>query len=214
MVVARSTSRSVATTTLNKPPKVKSAKDVVDDRQLAEDVDRVLRISQPKEAALTIKPRRPDASTVASSSKPRAHSPATKVVKPAIPPASNKGKEKATPDDERSPWKAERLSSAERAKAAMQAINDGIKSLNQAVQAGYRHGSGKRIEEWTEQRVMAAVETCEEALRSLRVQEEKGELGSKGIEVERAAQGLVGKCLGLAMVRPSPKLLRLLMNGS
>lgn len=41
---------------------------------------------------------------------------------------------------------------------------------------------------------------CETALRVLRDMNDKGQLGGKGVEVERAAQGFVAKCLHLGMV--------------
>jgi hypothetical protein len=45
---------------------------------------------------------------------------------------------------------------------------------------------------------------CETALRVLRDMNDKGALGGKGVEVERAAQGFVAKCLHLGMVSAMP----------
>lgn len=163
--------------------------------ELAKDLERVLRITQPK--VMERRPVLPAAGR--STAKPTLLSSA-RTVKPVIAQTISKGKGKATAQPEAFPWDAAGLSSSERAKLAMLAINDCMKSLNSAVQAGYRYKGGKLILDWTEDTVMGLVEKCEASLRSLRAQGERGELGSKTVEVERAAQGVVGKCLSLGMV--------------
>ncbi|ORY21586.1 hypothetical protein BCR39DRAFT_562599, partial [Naematelia encephala] len=104
------------------------------------------------------------------------------------------------------------LQPVERARLAMQAINSSLKSLTAAIQSGHQYGStsGSSSKEkgpetsddiWTDKRIVSLVETCEAALVALRRLEEQGSLPGKAIEIERAAQGLVGKCLRLEMYR-------------
>ena len=195
MVAARLTSRSGLSVAPRKPTKESKLKESSEDAKLAKDLDRVLRISRPEEVER--KPRRAAAATRV----PKVTGmPTTTTFKPSAAPLLEKGKSKALAEDV-FPWNGADLKPEDRAKLAMQVINDCMKSLSLAAKAGYRHNGDKMTPEWTEEKVTGIVEKCEAALRSVRAQGEKGELGTKLIEVERAAQGLVGKCLSLAMVR-------------
>jgi hypothetical protein len=125
---------------------------------------------------------------------------------------------------------------SERAKGAMHAINDALKSLSAAYQSGYRYSrpsssrpstrgvaavtagssrpnayskpyvgsSATALDTWTDKKVEGIITTAQTALGVLRGMDEKHMLGNQGTEVERADQGLVGKCLSLGMVRWVP----------
>ena len=190
-------SRTKTTASVRNARASRSAKEDGGEVKLAKELDRVLRVSQPKKVGARRQQPAPSVENII----PQARPIPVKTIKTTAQPAADKGKGKAVCPNQSYPWEESELRSAERAKIAMQAINDSLKSLTLAKQAGYRHGAAKRSEDWTEDRVMCSVKTCEAAFRSLRKQEMIGELGNRGIEVERAGQCLVGKCLGLAMVR-------------
>ncbi|KAK8870007.1 hypothetical protein IAR55_000577 [Kwoniella newhampshirensis] len=148
---------------------------------------------------------------------------------------SDKGKGKAgqppTSLEESLPWARETdttLKPSDRAKSAMQAINSSIKSLSVAQQSGFRCNAPSKGDEqstststgeasasldtaeiWTEERVSSLVDTCEVAFKVLRGLETDGYLGNggKGVEIEKACQGVVGKCLAMGMYRRSIELL-------
>ncbi len=195
MVTAKTTLRAAATARPRQATKSSATKELGDDEKLAKDLERVLRFSQPKK----VEPKPGRAAPSLKASRTVTSDSATKATKSPIVQPIIKGKAKATAE-EFYPWDAPELSSADRARFAMRAINENTRSLGLATQAGYRYSSGKTVEEWPDDKVNGAVVQCEAALRSLRVQAEMGELGKKVIEVEKAAQGLIQKCLGLAMV--------------
>jgi hypothetical protein len=68
--------------------------------------------------------------------------------------------------------------------------------------AGVTDGAGKGNEDeiWTDERVKSLVDTCEDGMKVLREIQAAGHLGHKAVEIERAGQGLVGKCVAMGMV--------------
>lgn len=117
-----------------------------------------------------------------------------------------KGKEKATFEDSL-PWACstagETLRPVERAMQAMQATNASIKALGESENSGYHYGSlnvSNEGSEWTDEKVVRLVDTCQVAFRVLRELDEQGMIGDKGAEVERTCQGVVSKCLNMGMV--------------
>ena len=124
--------------------------------------------------------------------------------------AATKGKqvagEKKSTLEASLPWLAPDLSYVDRARGAMGAINETLKSLSGATAAGYKHGpsaqpsSVSTDKTWTEEGVEKAVATCELAIKVLREIAAEGKLGSKVVEVDRAELGLAGKCVLLGMV--------------
>lgn len=88
----------------------------------------------------------------------------------------------------------------------MSCINSTIKNLGQAVTAGYKHSdatlvksadgtdiSSEKVDEW--------MTTCEIAVDVLRGVNVKKALGSKALEVEKAAVSVSLKAVALGMVR-------------
>ena len=197
MGTAKVTSRPTETASVRTVRPTRSSKATGEEEKLAKELDRVLQVSQPKKVGT--RPLQPAPSN--EKVKPQARSVPAKFVKTSAHPTVDKGKGKAVHSNQSYPWEEPELSSVERARIATQAVNDSLKIMTLAIHAGYRHGSAKRIEEWTEEKVMCTVKTCEAALKSLRKQEVVGELGDRGVEVERAGQCLVVRCLALAMVR-------------
>lgn len=117
-----------------------------------------------------------------------------------------KGKEKATFEDAL-PWACSTadvtLRPVERAMQAMQATNASIKALGESENSGYRYGSlnvSNEGSEWTDEKVVRLVDTCQVAFRVLRELDEQGVIADKGAEVERTCQGVVSKCLNMGMV--------------
>nr|XP_031857742.1 uncharacterized protein CI109_006837 [Kwoniella shandongensis]KAA5524814.1 hypothetical protein CI109_006837 [Kwoniella shandongensis] len=138
---------------------------------------------------------------------------------------ASKGKGKATPGptptslEESLPWARDNdtsLRPSDRAKSAMLAINTSIKSLSAAQQSGYRHdsptsssGTDADPEIWTGTRVGSLIETCEVAFKVLRSLESAGHLGKggKGVDIEKACQGVVSRCLAMGMHRKAMEML-------
>lgn len=73
-------------------------------------------------------------------------------------------------------------------------------SLATAYKVGYRYGETK--DDWTGERVDKELGICDAALRVLREADERGGLGSKGLEVEKAAQAVISRTITLGMVSP------------
>jgi hypothetical protein len=65
---------------------------------------------------------------------------------------------------------------------AMTAIKTSLASMGNAGKIGYRYGRTK--DDWTSERIDKELSVCDTALGILRGMDERGELGSKGIEVE------------------------------
>lgn len=86
----------------------------------------------------------------------------------------------------------------ERAQSAMAAIKTSLATLALAMKAGYTYGMDK--DDWTPDRVDEQMAVCDEALRVLRELDQDGHLGSKGIEVEKAAQAIIARAMSLGMV--------------
>lgn len=80
----------------------------------------------------------------------------------------------------------------------MAAIKASLALLGAAYKAGYQYG--KDTDDWTGGRVDKELAVCDAALRVLRGMDEKGELGSKGLEVEKAAQAVISRSITLGMV--------------
>lgn len=103
----------------------------------------------------------------------------------------------------------------------MTALNTSQTSLSLAVRAGYRQGreagTATASEEtaWTAQAVEEQVRLSEIGVKVLRELDDCRELGDNAIEVEKAALGLVQRCMGLAMVRICFPILRVarMLNG-
>ncbi|RSH95601.1 hypothetical protein EHS25_000693 [Saitozyma podzolica] len=216
---------------------------------LADQLGRVLKVSQPKAPS---KPRIPASTksaasttttastrTAATSSRTATTAATSRVTsRPTTTTSSDKGKAKAPDGSSNMPdWAEEKspLRTGDRARLAMAALNESLKSLTEAYQAGYRHGQGQGQptksslaktpttsgstsgrtadpshpghDQWDAKRVQSVMSMCETALRVLRDMNDKGALGGKGVEVERAAQGFVAKCLHLGMFRKALELL-------
>ena len=104
---------------------------------------------------------------------------------------SSKGKDKALPPATLSfPWSDPNsaFSSSQRAVQAMAALNESIRSVSSAIQAGFRHQ--KPTDEWTVSRVEELVAKAELALQVMWQLDEAGKIGSKGIELDKGAQSL------------------------
>ncbi|WVQ78257.1 hypothetical protein IAT38_000341 [Cryptococcus sp. DSM 104549] len=189
-----------------------------------------LAISAPESRATKTKPAPPAPKASSSRAAPVAV-PSRRAAPASV--AAGKGKEKAACSLEGSlPWACSTASTTlkpgERATQAMQAINASIKSLSQAEQSGYRFsaaagaagaakagasstsaGTGTDASEpqWIDDKVVTVVDTCQIAFRVLRELDEAGHLGSKGVEVEKACQGAVSKCLQIGMTRKAMELI-------
>ncbi|GFZ46379.1 hypothetical protein JCM24511_04626 [Saitozyma sp. JCM 24511] len=217
---------------------------------LANQLGRVLKVSQPK--VPSNKPRIPASTksaasttttasirTAATSSRTATTVATSRITsRPTTNTSSDKGKAKAPDGSPTLPdWAVEQspLKPGDRARLAMSALNESLKSLSEAYQAGYRHGQGQGQQpkssstktltasgstsgrtadpshpghdQWDAKRVQSVMSMCETALRVLRDMNDKGQLGGKGVEVERAAQGFVAKCLHLGMFRKALELL-------
>lgn len=101
------------------------------------------------------------------------------------------------------PWASDTtLSPSQRAHAAMSHVSAAQNGLALATRAGYR--AGRPVEgdagSWTEEKIADLVEDSEMGIRALREMYDRGELGRRGTEVERASVGLVQRCLGVMMV--------------
>jgi hypothetical protein len=96
------------------------------------------------------------------------------------------------------PWMDPTTSRSQYASDAMAAIKASILSLGAAYKAGYQYGSSK--DDWTGEKVDKELAICDAALGVLRRMDEKGELGSKGLEVEKAGQAIIGRSFTLGMV--------------
>jgi hypothetical protein len=96
------------------------------------------------------------------------------------------------------PWMDPTTSRSQYASDAMAAIKASILSLGAAYKAGYQYGSSK--DDWTGERVDKELAICDAALGVLRRMDENGELGSKGLEVEKAGQAIIGRSITLGMV--------------
>ena len=81
---------------------------------------------------------------------------------------------------------------------AMAAIKASILTLGAAYKVGYQYGSSR--DDWTGERVDKELAICDAALAVLRRMDEKGELGSKGVEVEKAGQAIIGRSITFGMV--------------
>jgi len=96
------------------------------------------------------------------------------------------------------PWTETTTSRPEYATQAMSALKVSLASLTAAYKAGFQYGGTK--DDWTGERVDKELGVCDAALRTLRGMDEKGALGSKGLEVEKAGQAIIGRSLTLGMV--------------
>lgn len=224
MVTARTT-RPGPTTTTTRRTKLTVVKAEDDGDKLAKDLERVLKVSEPtpqdgpsgttirRKAVATSSKAIPAPVTKKVSVTTGSKAPTTVRTKQPVPLVKSKIDVEPT-----LPWAKPDLPIAERAKGAMSAINLSIKFISTAIQAGYRssqtssstlaHGQGQEdkgkgketeSEEWTDERVDVLLQTCEIALRILR-EMDQGQLGAKGIEVEKAGLGVIGKCLAMGMV--------------
>lgn len=81
----------------------------------------------------------------------------------------------------------------------MDAIKSAIPNLSRACKSGYQYGS-RPTDGWDEEKVERETGVCGLALEVLREMDERKQLGDKGIEVEKAGQGVVAKMLSLGMV--------------
>ncbi|WVR04981.1 hypothetical protein IAU60_001993 [Kwoniella sp. DSM 27419] len=158
---------------------------------------------------------------VASSSARKVQSSAT------VPSAKGKQKERVISPLERSlPWAnvpleptpdQPALKPIDRAKAATAALNGALRELTAAIQAGVRHSSipphtippahrpqqGEGFENWTDEKIEQLEETYIIALRVLRELAQTGHIANKQVDLERSAQNLVNKYLGLGMYKRS-----------
>lgn len=228
MVTARTTAPPVRRTTRGATKVVAPTVPGSGEDGLADQLNRVLRITQPQEKVPKLRnPPLAKASSIkatvtAGPSKTPARPSKTdkpvatkKVVARAAPPTSLKGKEKQVvlAEEEPLPWETSAsgtpLRPTERAKLASAAINTSLKSLSAAVQSGYRYGAlpparkpveGAMEEIWTDVRIMALVETGEAGLKALRGIEKEGGIGDRAVQIEQAGQTLVVRCLALGMV--------------
>ncbi|WVQ98549.1 hypothetical protein IAU59_005675 [Kwoniella sp. CBS 9459] len=97
-----------------------------------------------------------------------------------------------------------------RAKMAMEAVNESSKALSTALAAGYRYRSTsntdtnkpqseatamKSSEDWTDETVENAVETCRIGLKLLRDLKGQGYLPGKALDLERSCQIVITKCV-------------------
>jgi hypothetical protein len=96
------------------------------------------------------------------------------------------------------PWADPTNEKIERSSGAMAAIKASLLSLGAAYKVGYRYGDTK--DDWTCERVDKELGICDAALKVLRGMDQKGQLGSKGLEVEKAAQAVIGRSITLGMV--------------
>ncbi|ADV20626.1 Hypothetical protein CGB_B9070W [Cryptococcus gattii WM276] len=83
-------------------------------------------------------------------------------------------------------------------------------ALGESENSGYRYGSfnvSNEGSEWTDEKVVRLVDTCQVAFRVLRELDEQGMIGDKGAEVERTCQGVVTKCLNMGMVHKAMEVL-------
>ena len=96
------------------------------------------------------------------------------------------------------PWMDPNTSRSQHASDAMAAIKASILTLGAAYKVGYQYGSSK--DDWTGERVDKELAICDAALGVLRRRDEKGGLGSKGVEVEKAGQAIIGRSITLGMV--------------
>ncbi len=112
------------------------------------------------------------------------------------------------------------VSSAERAKSALDTVNHSLKDLTTACTSGFRYtssrsgsatrsrkdGTSRSVEKpltdvtWTGESVSATVEACAQALETLRELDQQGEIKNKGLEIERGASGLISRCISIGMV--------------
>ena len=174
--------------------------------ELAKDLDRVLKISRPanhvpvKGASTTTRTTKP-VNRIASSSN-LAKTPATSRV-PAPKPSGtvDKGKKRLEVAQTRKddpPWVSPSLGSADRARGAMTAINDGMKALSAAVQDAQKGPEGSSS---PSEKVKKEIRTCESALKVLRELEVAAELPGKAADIEKVGQGLISRLLAFKMVR-------------
>jgi hypothetical protein len=96
------------------------------------------------------------------------------------------------------------LSLNERANGAMSAIKASLSSLGNAARLGYQYG--KTIDEWSVERVDKEMSVCDAGLGILRDMNEKKQLGTKGIEVEKIGQAIISRSVSLGMVSIFPLL--------
>jgi hypothetical protein len=86
----------------------------------------------------------------------------------------------------------------DKAQKAMAAIKATLLSLGLALKAGFRYGS--TTQDWTGERVDKELGVLDAALKVLRQMDENGQVGSKGVEVEKAGQAVVARSIALGMV--------------
>lgn len=90
------------------------------------------------------------------------------------------------------------LSISDRAQQAMAIVKASVTTLASASKAGYVYGIEK--DEWTTERIDKEMAVCEAAIGVLRELGVKGLLGTKTMEVEKAAQAVIAKSISLSMV--------------
>ena len=85
----------------------------------------------------------------------------------------------------------------------MTALNISAKALGAATQAAWKSGSSAKEKDgvvYDAQSVEWDVRICGMAVKLLRGFDEQGKLGEKGLEVEKAAQGVAARCISLGLV--------------
>jgi hypothetical protein len=111
---------------------------------------------------------------------------------------------------------------------SMDTLNNGLRDLTLAMNQGYRYprksptssrltaspsaqpsaykgkekdpDCGNEAAQWTDERMISIVDSCDAAATSLRQLVDQGQLASKTLEIERACTGLVSRCMYIGMV--------------
>ena len=188
-----------------------SSKPKVNGNDLADDLNRVLKVTQPKAARL--RSVSGTATTKVPSQQPlRANKAATingvRSLAPSADIPLNKGKQKVERDakptiEDELPWASSKgdVRPTDRARAAMVAINASLKILNEAIQSGFKAGSTSHSRDTTV-RVERNVEIVETAMRVLRELENGGKMGSQNGQISKAGQAITSRIISLGMVSP------------
>ena len=181
---------------------------------LAVDLNRVLKVTQPKAVPLrsasgTAKSKAPSQQPLKTNKPVTTDKPATtnRVQSSAGLPL-NKGKQKVERDakptmEDELPWASSEgaLRPTDRARAAMAAINASLKILNEAIQSGFKASSTSQSSDMTV-RVERNVEITETAMRALRELENDGKMGSQIGQISKAGQAIISRIISLGMVSP------------
>ncbi|GMK55720.1 hypothetical protein CspeluHIS016_0207760 [Cutaneotrichosporon spelunceum] len=205
------------------PPRTTRSRKRADVESLADDLDRVLKVSQPKSAprrivsATKLEPKKPSSRSAVKPApktavKPKTEPTSTSSKAPAgrsAPPVRRTATKAAAPpppeppaaDEEREelPWlKSGAMSTRDRGVAAQGAVNDALRLLGEAMQAGFKHTAPKG--QWTRARVDDTFQSGRDGLTVLR--ELYGRNSSpmaRRATIEKAGIAIVTRYIGFEM---------------